>query len=146
MKTNWSEFVKDGEKELIRHHSIIPFKDYKKIARQITWASENNYRSGQYNLLNKNCEHFANSIVYGIDYSKQIENKKDLIRGTNMFTPISLFLPTSSINNDKGDTVNLRKEIIGTENSLGESSNYQLENRVEQAIPSHIPTDRCVIM
>jgi len=147
---SWSEFVKDGEKELIRHHSIIPFKDYKKIARQITWASENNYRSGQYNLLNKNCEHFANSIVYGIDYSKQIENKKDLIRGSFDVGKVVLlglpgfFIPKPTLNNDKGSTVNLKNEI--SNNSLGESSNYQLENRVEQAIPSHISTDRCVIM
>jgi hypothetical protein len=74
------------------------------------------------------------------------EEKKDLIKGTSTFTPIGLFLPTSSINNDKGSTLNLRKEIIGTDNMFIESSNYQLENRIEQAIPSHISTDRCVVM
>jgi len=151
----WKDFVKEAKdrdcpRELIRFHPIVPFKKHDKIARQITWASENNYRRGEYDLLNKNCEHFANSKVYGIDYSKQIENKKDLIKGSFDVGKVvllglpGLFIPKPTLNNDKGSTVNLKNEI--SNNSLGESSNYQLEARVEQSIPSHISTDRCVIM
>lgn len=76
--TNWQSFLEDTTKKIIRFHPIIPFKKYDKIVREITWAVSTNYRGGEYNLLNKNCEHLGNMLVYGIDYSKQIEEKKYL--------------------------------------------------------------------
>jgi len=51
-----------------------------------------------------------------------------------------------SINNDKGSTIKLTDEIKNTNGILGERSDYELENRIEQAIPEDIPADRCVIM
>lgn len=42
--------------------------------------------------------------------------------------------------------IKLTSEIAKTNQMLGESSNYELENRIEQAIPNYIPTDRCIIM
>jgi len=83
-----------------------------------------------------------NILVLGTNFSKQVYLKP----GRCVLVCPRLFHRGCEANNGKGSTVNLSKEIIGTDNSLGESSNYQLKNRVEQAIPSHIPTDRCVIM
>lgn len=49
-------------------------------------------------------------------------------------------------NNGRGEAIKLTYEIADTNRILEERSNYQLEARVEQAMPSYIPTDRCVIM
>lgn len=73
----WGSFL-DGE--VIGYHSVIPFKNYKDISKQIVWAKDNNFRKGHYNLANRNCEHFASMIVYGIDFSQQVhENREKLI-------------------------------------------------------------------
>ena len=65
-----------------------------------------------------------------------------------MFIPVDLLLSNHSysINNDKGSTIKLTDEIKNTNGILGERSDYELENRIEQAIPEDIPADRCVIM
>jgi len=72
--TDWRSFLEVGYcEELIRYHPIVPFKNYRKIAKQIAWAVDGTpYRKGNYSLRNRNCEHFANMIVYGINYSKQV--------------------------------------------------------------------------
>ncbi|WP_147411632.1 lecithin retinol acyltransferase family protein [endosymbiont GvMRE of Glomus versiforme] len=70
---NWSSFL---EGKVTAYHPIIPFKNYKDIAKQIVWAKDNDYRKNNYDLHRRNCEHFANMLVYGINYSGQIEQKK----------------------------------------------------------------------
>lgn len=81
----WSDFAKSesgvisggvfGE-GVIACHPIIPFKNYKDIARQVVWAKDNHFRRGNYNERNRNCEHFANMVVYGINFSEQIEQRE----------------------------------------------------------------------
>jgi hypothetical protein len=44
---------------------------------------EINTPKGNYNLLNRNCEHFANMAVLGINYSQEVEEKKGLIIAKN---------------------------------------------------------------
>jgi len=61
---------------VIGYHPVILFKNYKDIAGQIVWAKDNHYRRGNYDLHRRNCEHFANMVVYGIDFSEQIEKNK----------------------------------------------------------------------
>jgi len=41
-------------------------------------------------------------------------------------------------------TIKLTSEIRDTNNKLGESNNYQLENRIEQSLPSY--EENCRIM
>lgn len=48
--------------------------------------------------------------------------------------------------NNKGSTIKFTNEINETNQTLGEKSDYQLENRIEQAKPDYTPTDRCNIM
>jgi len=55
---------------------MIPFKYPRRIAEQIAWAYSNKFREDQYNLRNRNCAHFANMCVYGINYSEEIEDNK----------------------------------------------------------------------
>jgi len=69
----WSYFL-EGKVEA--YHPVIPFKNYKDIARQIVWAKDNSFRRNNYDLHRRNCEHFANMIVYGINFSEQIEKNK----------------------------------------------------------------------
>ena len=108
--------------ELIRYRPTVPFKHYDKIARQIAWAYSNKFREDDYDLCNRNCEHLANMLVYGINYSEQIEDKKDIIRGVRWnMPPHAALIP---INNDKGSTIKLVNEINETENKL----NYTVSN------------------
>jgi Lecithin retinol acyltransferase len=74
--TNWDGFLKDRIGELYRYHPTIPFKYPRRIAEQIAWAYSNNFRENQYDLRNRNCEHFANMCVYGVNFSEQVDDKK----------------------------------------------------------------------
>jgi len=80
---SWSEFLSnDRIGELYRYHSVIPFKHSKRIAEQIAWAVETKFREDCYDLLNRNCAHFANMCIYGINYSEEIEENSGLINGS----------------------------------------------------------------
>ena len=70
--TGWSTFLTDRDGELQRHHPIVSFKHYKKIIEQAVKAYWRDYGVDRYDLYNDNCEHFANAIVYGIYYSRQV--------------------------------------------------------------------------
>lgn len=90
-KTSWSSFLKKGpvnndfSQEIFRFHPIIPFKDYKDIIAQLVWAKDNEFRKGNYNIKNRNCEHFANMAVLGINYSQQIAEKGHLLQNSEAF-------------------------------------------------------------
>jgi hypothetical protein len=78
--SDWNEFLDGTVGKLRKYHPVIPFKEYRDIVRQVVWAKDNNFRGGNYNLPNRNCEHFANMLVYGIDFSQQVhERKADMI-------------------------------------------------------------------
>ena len=76
-KTNWDGFLRDSTRKIIHYHPIIPFKRSLEVVRQAVWAKDNNFWKGNYNLRNRNCEHFANMCIYGINYSKQMEDNKE---------------------------------------------------------------------
>lgn len=101
--------MRGGIGNLIRYHAVIPFKHYQLIAKQIDWAEKNKYREGEYDLANRNCEHFANMFVYGINYSSQVEERFSSDRWK-----YGLF------NNGKNSTIKLSDEIITSNNELEE--------------------------
>lgn len=70
-------YFKEGE--VIGYHPVIPFKNYKDIAKQVVWAKDNHFRKGNYSLPKRNCEHLANMCVYGINFSDQIDKNKEKI-------------------------------------------------------------------
>lgn len=76
-KVSWSTFLKGQTGELRRYHPIIPFKNYKQLIGEAVWAKDNNYGKNNYMLLNRNCEHLANMLVYGIYYSQQMAEFKE---------------------------------------------------------------------
>lgn len=59
---SWKEFLEGSMGEVVRYHPVIPFKHYQTIIRQAVWAKDNNFREGQYNLANRNCEHFSKNV------------------------------------------------------------------------------------
>jgi len=61
-KASWSGFLDKKSGNIHRYHPIIPFKDYKEIIAQLVWAKDNNFRKDDYNLLNRNREHFAKKM------------------------------------------------------------------------------------
>lgn len=148
---NWKEFIKSGGRvsELIRFHPIIPFKNYKTIAENIAWANfvgfRNKDNSLSYSITNRNCEHFANMAVLGINYSGQIDS------GTQVALRLKRFVDNfaGESNNGKGSTIELTNEINESNNILGKLNNresQEIEARIEQAKPNYIPTDNCRIM
>jgi hypothetical protein len=145
------EFLKDGIGDLTCYHPIIPFKHYEKIAKQIAWAYDVNFRGNGYNLVNRNCEHFANMMIYGINYSEQIEDKRETLNRARNFTrvffsPFTWTTDEPMINNDKGSTINLTNEMRETEDKLGWRTNSwsrQIENQARQEVP---PKEYCRIM
>jgi hypothetical protein len=107
---------------------MIPFKHHQKIFRQIAISIEDKFREDCYNLRNRNCEHFANMLVYGINYSEQIErNKSSIISASRVGKAIGgglaglLLIPDPELNNGKGSTVKLTNEIKESNEKLGYS-------------------------
>jgi hypothetical protein len=149
----WSNFIEGNvDGKLIRYHPIIPFKHYSKVVQQIAWTEEIKFRKDCYDLGSRNCEHFANMIGFGINYSKQIEKNRKLLERSHhfargFFAPLTFGLSLTvekSFNDNKGSTIKLINEISETNNKLGWTINYrskQLEARIE--IP---PKQECRIM
>ena len=81
-KTSWSGFLRDTTREIICYHPIIPFKRYLEVIEQAVWAKDKDFWKGNYNLRNRNCEHFSNMCVYGINYSKQMEDNRERLTAT----------------------------------------------------------------
>jgi len=75
-----------------------------------------------------------------------MKKKKIMFKDAHRFVSWLHDLRGGIRNNGKGKTIKLTKEIVETNRLLGESSNYQLENRIEQAVPSYIETENCRIM
>jgi len=78
-KVSWSKFLEGQKGSIRRYHPIIPFKDYKEIIAQLVWAKDTGFWRESYNLANRNCQHFSNMAVLGINYSQEVEDKKGLI-------------------------------------------------------------------
>lgn len=76
-RTSWSGFLNNTTRKIIRYHPVVPFKNYKDIIEQLVWAKDNDFRKGNYNLPNRNCEHLANMAVLGINFSQQIHERRD---------------------------------------------------------------------
>jgi len=111
----------------------MPFKSHSKIVRQIAWAEKEKFREGIYDLAHHNCEHFANMIVYGINYSEQIESNKAKLMGSANFIRGFLVAPTLglnligepyTINNNKGSTIKLINEMRESNGKLGYTDAY----------------------
>lgn len=121
----WSDFL-EGKVEA--YHPVIPFKSYWYMSKHIVWAKDNSFRRGNYDLTNRNCEHFANMIVYRINYSEQIEKNK-----------LAIF------NNNK-TSICLQDEIRDTNILLSKKTDWETkkyETKYLQEIP---PKEYCRIM
>jgi Leucine-rich repeat (LRR) protein len=74
----WRKFLKGTKDDLIRHRPVIPFKKPKKIIEHIIKTVLSRYAKGEYDLFEKNCEHFATLCVCGIPFSEQADKLKFL--------------------------------------------------------------------
>ncbi len=103
-------------------------------------------------MLSKNCEHFANMLVYGINYSKQVEGNegKFMARNTGHWFVggiFSNFWHDHSINNGKS-TLKLSNEMSESNDKFGytDSSHWrakEIERKYEIEVP---PKENCQIM
>jgi len=124
---SWKDFVGDLDGEIFAYRTIIPFKHFKLIASQIARAENIQWREGDYCLGNQNCEHAANMLVYGIEYSKQ-SAERNIPEWTKKY---------SGINWGKSG-FNLTSEINRTNNQLGQDNNWMAQQIVQQ-VRFHIP-------
>ena len=90
----------------------------KDIAQQIDWANDKNYWEGRYCLANNNCEHRTNSFVYGINFSKQVQERpnKSIDNCKRWRGECNGNCKSGIVNNSKGSTINLKNEINQTDN------------------------------
>lgn len=156
---SWERFLEGATGELIGYHPIVPFKNYDKVARQIAYAEEKRFREDCYSLKNRNCEHLANMLTYGINYSEQVEDRSTILKsGTNsrlflggLTLGVSILLtgaPELEINNGKGSTIKLTDEIRKTEDLLGYTwSGHERAKQIkEQYLQEVPPKEYCRIM
>lgn len=146
--TSWDEFVKncvDGE--VFAYHPVLPFKHYELIAQQIDWARGNEYDRGLYCLPNNNCEHHANSFVFGIDYSEQIRKEPNRKFWGGWNCGFCDWCKLKAKNNGKGSTVKLTNEIEKTNSKLGKTTgNYYNQIKTEYEAKTVVPHKDCRIM
>ena len=101
-----------------------------------------------YNLFNRNCEHFANMIAYGINYSDQIEKRKELIKtlvrtkNTALIlgggVPMLFLTSEPTLNNGKGSTIRLASELKETYDKLGYTrADHKMAKELEARIVVH---------
>jgi hypothetical protein len=132
-------------RELIKFHPIIPFKDYKQIVQQISWTSNRNWRSGTYCLSSRNCEHAANMLVLGIDFSKQVDNR----RGGSEWACWFKCSYSGCVANKNKTSICLRNGIKENNSLLEELNNQNSQNIKEQyeaRIEQPVNIKDCVIM
>jgi hypothetical protein len=153
----WNYF-KEGNIEI--YHPAIPFKNYQEIAQQMAWAKDNNFRKGQYDLDNRNCEHLANMIIYGINYSEQIENSNllnardgintinslHLTLTFNLLNPGTGYVRLSKRNNDKVSTIKLTNEMNESDGLLERKSDYETEKYETEYLQEILPKQNCIVM
>ena len=155
-------FMDGAISHITAYHPIVPFKERKTIIGQIIWAKDNNFRKGEYCLCNRNCEHLANSITLGIDYSRQVYARPIGSGGLGSFFACNHLTCKNNDgsnnwfggNNNKGERIKLI-EWIKENNGLNQKSDYEtkeLEERHEAKIEQlvNINFDKsfldCIIM
>ena len=156
--TNWEGFLGgDTTGELIRYHPIIPFKNYQDIIRQAVWT-ECNFWENRYCLANRNCEHLANTIILGINFSKQVYDRPESSVSACPVSACSLWNGrckdingnyTPQGNNNKGSTICLRNEIKDNDCCFSKTNDYETreyENEYEARIEQPVNINNCVIM
>jgi hypothetical protein len=83
-------------------------------------------------------------VIYGIDYSKQVDEKRTRC---NIFCSCAHICNT---NNNKGSNIYLRSEINQTNNLLSKKSDYyktiELIEKYDARIEVPIKTTDCIIM
>lgn len=67
----WDRFLDEVQK-VKGYHSIIPDKNPSLIIQHLKKSLQNDYGKGEYGLIKKNCEHFANLIIHGVNFSQQV--------------------------------------------------------------------------
>ncbi|CAJ0845810.1 4344_t:CDS:2 [Entrophospora sp. SA101] len=112
-----------------------------------------NYRENNYSLLNRNCEHFANMLVYGINYSEQIERSKSAIINAHRIGRTAAggllglaLVPDPQLNNGKGPIIKLTNEIKESNEKLGYSRADHWQTKELEARIQVIPKKDCRIM
>ncbi|WNE40114.1 MAG: hypothetical protein GBAus27B_000181 [Mycoplasmataceae bacterium] len=67
---SWERFI-DGKHKVICIHPVIHTKNSQLIIEHLKKSLQGEYGKGEYSVISKNCEHFTNLIIYGVNYSDQ---------------------------------------------------------------------------
>lgn len=84
----WENFLNKYGRDatITRYHSIIPLKPSPLVREHIELLVQGKYGKDEYNLLEKNCEHFVNLCVYSLNYSEQAQRAKNIFSALPVFT------------------------------------------------------------
>lgn len=80
------ERFKEKALAFICFHTVILSKEHDVIVRHLRKALQADYGRGEYNLITKNCEHFTNLIIHGINHSYQVVKIVNLARELQFLT------------------------------------------------------------
>ena len=74
---SWNDYCSYHENCLSKLREYNSISDIQELE-----TFETRFREDCYDLLNKNCAHFANMCIYGINYSEEIEENSSLINSS----------------------------------------------------------------
>ncbi|RHZ36498.1 lecithin retinol acyltransferase family protein [endosymbiont GvMRE of Glomus versiforme] len=73
----WNVVIGNNATSITRYNATIPFKHQDKVIEHMARAlCSQEYDTGTYNLFLKNCEHFANKLMRGVEFSEQVGNAR----------------------------------------------------------------------
>jgi hypothetical protein len=82
-KTNWNGFLKGGRIENVEYYDELE-KQMGLQKAEVDIIAERAYSrfgESQYSLIDNNCEHFTNYCLYGISFSKQVDQVAMMFQG-----------------------------------------------------------------
>ncbi|CAG8586497.1 8225_t:CDS:2, partial [Ambispora gerdemannii] len=144
-----NEYYHFGNPEVAKIRPLIPFKYYKKVAEGIAWDEANNFGLRRYCLANNNCEHYVFSRIFGLSYSKQVEERPSKSRdnahrqGVFDYDSKCYECRQGRINGGESGNFVLNDQLRGMLQGTHNNRSQEIENQYLQEIP---PKLECKIM
>lgn len=70
-KETLNNFFLNETGNIVVCRSVVPFKEKEQIIQHIARSIVGEFGKGEYDLIGNNCEHFANALVFGMNFSLQ---------------------------------------------------------------------------
>lgn len=129
---DWKDFgVAVGHPDtMTRYHPVIAFKNPEDIIKHI---AELINQGDSFNIVNNNCEHFANKCVLGLDFSEHAEMKQAEKFSNYSKKPTSgyFYIPGDIRSHSSNYSWSKKSELEGYKTYHNEGINMEAEARIE---------------